>query len=297
MRSIFLLFISTLIVSSCVPSKKLKQSQANEEQLTQSLTKCKQALTDCQNSKDDILIEYKSKINEIQNSLNTKDGKVKSLEEQIELYKKTNTNLLDRLSDLSVISKTGAESIKQSLDAMNEKDRYIKDLTSSISKKDSINMALVMNLKRSLSNENSEDVNIEVKKGVVYISLSDKMLFKSGSAMINEQANSVLEKISKILNDQKDLDILIEGHTDNVPMNSDCISDNWDLSTRRSTAIVRLLQKKYNVDPSRMTAGGRSEYLPKVSNDTAEGRKTNRRTEIIILPKLDQFFKLMTPTN
>ncbi|MCC7026308.1 MAG: OmpA family protein [Saprospiraceae bacterium] len=236
-------------------------------------------------------------MNDIQNSLNTKDSKVKSLEEQIELYKKTNTNLLDRLSDLSVISKTGAESIKQSLDAMNEKDRYIKDLTSSISKKDSINMALVMNLKRSLSNENSEDVNIEVKKGVVYISLSDKMLFKSGSAMINEQASSVLEKISKILNDQKDLDILIEGHTDNVPMNSDCISDNWDLSTRRSTAIVRLLQKKYNVDPSRMTAGGRSEYLPKVSNDTAEGRKTNRRTEIIILPKLDQFFKLMTPTN
>lgn len=297
MRSIFLLFISTLIISSCVSSKKLKQSQANEEQLTQSLTKCKQALADCQNSKDDIMIEYKSKINDIQNSLNTKDGKVKSLEEQIELYKKTNTNLLDRLSDLSIISKTGAESIKQSLDAMNEKDRYIKDLTSSISKKDSINMALVMNLKRSLSNENSEDVNIEVKKGVVYISLSDKMLFKSGSAMINEQANSVLEKISKILNDQKDLDILIEGHTDNVPMNSDCISDNWDLSTRRSTAIVRLLQKKYNVDPSRMTAGGRSEYLPKVSNDTAEGRKTNRRTEIIILPKLDQFFKLMTPTN
>lgn len=115
--------------------------------------------------------------------------------------------------------------------------------------------------------------------------------------MINEQASSVLEKISKILNDQKDLDILIEGHTDNVPMNSDCISDNWDLSTRRSTAIVRLLQKKYNVDPSRMTAGGRSEYLPKVSNDTAEGCKTNRRTEIIILPKLDQFFKLMTPTK
>ena len=209
---------------------------------------------------------------------------LKSLEEQIELYKKTNTNLLDRLSDLSVISKTGAESIKQSLDAMNEKDRYIKDLTSSISKKDSINMALVMNLKRSLSNENSEDVNIEVKKGVVYISLSDKMLFKSGSAMINEQASSVLEKISKILNDQKDLDILIEGHTDNVPMNSDCISDNWDLSTRRSTAIVRLLQKKYNVDPSRMTAGGRSEYLPKVSNDTAEGRKTNRIYLIISFP-------------
>lgn len=144
--------------------QKLKQSQANEEQLTQSLTKCKQALADCQNSKDDVIIEYKSKMNDIQNSLNTKDSKVKSLEEQIELYKKTNTNLLDRLSDLSVISKTGAESIKQSLDAMNEKDRYIKDLTSSISKKDSINMALVMNLKRSLSNENSEDVNIEVKK-------------------------------------------------------------------------------------------------------------------------------------
>jgi chemotaxis protein MotB len=205
--------------------------------------------------------------------------------------------LLDRLSDLSIVSKTGAENIKKSLEAMNEKDRYIKDLNNAIARKDSLNLALVMNLKRSLSGTNSDDVNVEVRGGVVFISLSDKMLFKTASAVINDQAGSVLEKISRVLNDHKDLNVLVEGHTDNVPMSNECIVDNWDLSTKRATSVVRVLQKKYNVDPSRMTAGGRSEYNPKTGNDKAEGRKTNRRTEIIILPKLDQFFKMVAPQS
>jgi len=220
-------------------------------------------------------------------------GRATDLQDQLDFMKSTNTNLLDRLSDLSVISKAGAESIKQSLESLNERNEYIRELTSSIAAKDSINLALVMNLKRSLDDINDEDINIEVIKGVVYISISDKMLFKSGSATINTKAETVLGKIAKVVNDHKNLDILVEGHTDNVPISNSCVSDNWDLSVKRATSVVRVLQKKYNVDPNRMTAGGRSEYAPKDSNESKAGRSTNRRTEIIITPKLDQFFELM----
>ena len=211
--------------------------------------------------------------------------------------KKTNTNLLDRMADLSIISKTESESIRKSLEAINEQNKQINDLSASIRQKDSLNLALVMNLKRSLADVKDEDVSIEVKKGVVYISLSDKMLFKSGSYKINQQAESVLGKIASVANDHKELELLIEGHTDNVPIATDCMEDNWDLSAKRATAVVRLLQKKYNIEPQRMTAGGRSEYVSKTSNQTAEGRGINRRTEIIILPKLDQFFQLMEPAK
>lgn len=295
MKLFYYLVCMSLFAGSCVSSKKYKNLQAEQEELKSALQKCKESVAECQSSKEDIVLEYKTRINDISNANSAKDGKIKGLEEQMEYLKKNNNNLLDRLSDLSVVSKAGAESIKKSLDAMNEKDKYIKDLTSSMSKKDSTNLALVMNLKRSLSDVNSDDVNIEVKKGVVYISLSDKMLFRSGSAVINEQAGNVLEKIAKVVNDHKELDILVEGHTDDVPINTDCIADNWDLSAKRATSVVRLLQKKYNVDPSRMTAGGRSEYSPKSINASLEGKKANRRTEIIILPKLDQFFKLNEP--
>ncbi|MBK9272134.1 MAG: OmpA family protein [Saprospiraceae bacterium] len=289
---LFLISALSILLSSCVSSKKYKASQAEIEDLKAGLQKCKEAVADCQASKDEVILEYKTKINDMTSTTREKENKIRTLEEQVEYLKKNNDNLLLRLSDMSVVSKAGAESIRKSLEAMNEKDKYIKDLTSSVAKKDSINLALVMNLKRSLDDVTSDDVNIEVKKGVVYISLSDKMLFKSGSAVINDKATSVLEKIAKIVNDHKDLDILVEGHTDDVPMNTDCIADNWDLSTKRATSVVRLLQKKFNIDPARMTAGGRAEYSPKTSNSSADGKKINRRTEIIILPKLDQFFKL-----
>jgi len=134
-----------------------------------------------------------------------------------------------------------------------------------------------------------------VKKGVVYVSISDKMLFRSGSYNISNRAEEVIGKIAKIINDHKELDILVEGHTDNVPISTECMTDNWDLSVKRATSIVRLMQTKFAVQPIRMTAGGRSEYLPKTTNATAEGRAINRRTEIIILPKMDQFFELLKP--
>ena len=233
--------------------------------------------------------------NLLEAGLANEKNKSKSLEQQMEYFKSTNTDLLARLSDLSVVSKSGAESIKKSLEALNEQNKYIKNLTSSMQRKDSINLVLVMNLKRSLDNFEDEDINIEVKKGVVYVSISDKMLFRSGSYNISNRAEEVIGKIAKIINDHKELDILVEGHTDNVPISTDCMTDNWDLSVKRATSIVRLMQTKFAVQPIRMTAGGRSEYVPKTTNATAEGRAINRRTEIIILPKLDQFFELLEP--
>jgi chemotaxis protein MotB len=236
-----------------------------------------------------------AELNLAKNNLDNAKTKEQEMKSQMDFLRENNTQLLGRLSDLSVVSKAGAESIKKSLETMEEQGRYIKDLTASLQRKDSLNLQLVMNLKRSLDNINDEDVNIEVKKGVVFISLSDKMLFKSGSHEINKTADNVLAKIAKVVNDHKDMEILVEGHTDNVPIKNDCMKDNWDLSVMRSTAIVRSLQSKYGVDPKRMTAGGRSEYLPKAGNENNAGRSANRRTEIIITPKLDQFFELMKP--
>lgn len=278
------------LMTSCVSKKKFMSLQSEKDQLMASLESNKKMLNDCMDEKTKLMSDLSGKGTELDNA----KKQMKTLEDQMNFLKTNNTNLLNRLEDLSIISQSGAETIKKSLDVMNEKDKYIKNLTNSMARKDSLNLSLVMNLKRSLADVNDSDVQIEVKKGVVYISISDKMLFRSGSSTINANASTVLGKVAQVINDHNDLDILVEGHTDNVPINTGCTKDNWDLSAERATAVVRMLQTKYKVNPSRMTAGGRSEYVPKADNATAEGRKTNRRTEIIILPKLDQFFELMT---
>ncbi len=269
--------ISLIFLSACVSQKKYLDME-------NSYNSCKDDLKTVQSN---VLV--------LENSLANEKNNTNAMEQQLEYFKSTNTNLLQRLSDLSVINISGAESIKKSLDALNQQNKYIKDLTSSMQRKDSLNLVLVMNLKRSLDVFDDEDIKIEVKKGVVYISLSDRMLFRSGSFKINNQAEDVLGKIAKIVNDHKELDILVEGHTDNVPISTECIMDNWDLSVKRATSIVRLMQSKFGVLPERMTAGGRSEYIPKETNTTEKGKALNRRTEIIILPKLDQFFELLEP--
>lgn len=275
LKFISLMFLA--ILTSCVSQKKYSDLENQSQRFENSLKLCQS---------EQIVSET---------NLANEKNKAEKLENQLEYFKSTNTNLLERLSDLSVVSKTGAESIKKSLEALNEQNKYIKDLTSSMQRKDSLNLVLVMNLKRSLANFDDEDIAIEVKKGVVYVSISDKMLFKSGSYKISDRAKEVIGKIAQIVNDHKDLDILVEGHTDNVPIYTECMLDNWDLSVKRATSIVRLMQTEFGVQPERMTAGGRSEYIPKESNDTTEGRAINRRTEIIILPKLDQFFNLLEP--
>ena len=289
---------SFAVITSCVSKKKLVESQAEYSTFKASsennLNKIRSELRDCDKSKSGIESELKSKTNELDMKSKQWVAQNKALEDQIDYLKKTNTNLLDRMSDLSIVSKSGAESIKKSLETLNDQSKYIKDLNSSVQRKDSLNLALVMTLKRSLADINDEDVTVEVKKGVVYISISDKMLFQSGSAMINPRAEIVLEKVSRVVNDHKELDILVEGHTDNVPIATSFFMDNWDLSAKRATSVVRLLQSKFGISPERMTAGGRSEYVPKVSNSSDAGRKANRRTEIIVLPKLDQFFQMLS---
>ena len=275
MKNIILLVVVIGTLSSCVTRKKYKQLESNNASNSARATACGENLAT------------------LTAEMANMKGRNESLQSEIDHLKKTNTNVLDRMADLSVISKTESESIKKSLEAINSQNQQIYDLNASIRHKDSLNLALVMNLKKSLADVNDQDVNIEVRKGVVFISLSDKMLFKSGSYKINSQAESVLGKIANVANDYKELDILVEGHTDNVPIATDCIEDNWDLSAKRATEVVRTLQKKFKVAPERMTAGGRSQYVNKDSNDNIQGRSINRRTEIIILPKLDQFFKLM----
>ncbi len=295
MKKLLLVFALVPFIFSCASKKKIAdlQSQLTELQAKsdQSLGKAKADLSDCQS----LTASLQGEIKKRDADLEAKNGQLKSLQEQLDYLKRTNTNLLDRLSDLSVINKSGAESIRKSLDALNEQGKYIKDLNSSIQRKDSVNLSLVMNLKRSLADVNDEDVTIEVKKGVVYISISDKLMFASGSAVVSNKAEAVLAKVAKVINDHKDLDILVEGHTDSVPISTDCIKDNWDLSAKRATSVVRLLQTKFDVDPERMTAGGRGEFEPQANNNSRAGRKNNRRTEIIVTPKLDQFFNLLAP--
>lgn len=289
----FIFLFGLLLFSSCVSKKVLVEEQGRTRQYARNLK-------DCEDQNKSLLEtnkELSGKIILYENKLANEQSKSNILDQQMTYYQSANTNLLDRLTDLSVVSKTGAENIRKSLEAINDQNKYIKDLTQAMRAKDSLNLALVMKLKRSLIDINDEDVTVEVKKGVVYISLSDKMLFKSGRYEINKDAGTVLEKIARVLNDHRQLDILVEGHTDNVPISTAELTDNWDLSVKRATSVVRLLQTKYGIAPERMTAGGRSEYVPKTFNNTPEGKATNRRTEIIILPKLDEFFQLLEPST
>ena len=232
---------------------------------------------------------------ELKTELEAKNAQITQLEKQVETLQSTTGSLLDRMADLSVVNKEGAESIKHSLQTLSKQYGFIEDLTQKIQTKDSINLALVMNLKRSLTDVNDEDVQIEIREGVVYVSISDKMLFASGSARINRSADRVLGKLANVLNNNQDLGIVIEGHTDNVPMGGECIADNWDLSVLRATSVVRAMTMQYGVAPERLTASGHGEHMPKDDNSTPEGRSANRRTEIIIAPRLDQFFKMVEP--
>lgn len=194
---------------------------------------------------------------------------------------------------MSVISSSQASSIKQSLDNLGAKDAYIQSLQSAMAHKDSLNMALVMNLKGAVGDLNDQDINIKVDKGVVYIDISDKLLFNSGQYAVTPRAEEVLGKVAKVLKNQPDIEFMVEGHTDNKPFHRGVLLDNWDLSVKRATSVVRILQNKYGLEPTKIAAAGRGEYLPVATNDTPEGRALNRRTRIIILPQLDQFFKLL----
>lgn len=281
-----------VLLASCVSSKKFKAAQAEYDQLQTRYVQVQSEIDNCKTAKAE-LERQKSSLEGDNAGLNKR---IADLNKQIDFLKENNTTVLNQLQSLSVVSSTQAESIRKSLENIGSKDDYIQTLQSSIARKDSLNMALVMNLKGAIGNMNDEDINIKVDKGVVYIDISDKLLFKSGKYEINAQAKTVLGKVALVLKNQPDIEFMVEGHTDNVPVIANAvIEDNWDLSVKRATEVVRILQKQYGLDPAKMVAAGRGEYNPLMDNSTAQNRAANRRTRIVILPQLDQFFKLLEP--
>lgn len=272
------------LLFSCVSQKKFKKSQSDYATLQTQYSQVQGDLSNCNNDK--------AELNRQKLAL---QSDIASLNKQIDFLKQNNTQALKQLEDMSVISATQAESIKKSMENIGAKDTYIQTLQQQMAHKDSLNMALVMNLKGAVGNLNDEDINIKVDKGVVYIDISDKLLFKTGKYEVTPQAKEVLGKVAAVLKNQPDIEFMVEGHTDNVPFRSGVLLDNWDLSVKRATAIVRILQNEYGLDPAKIAAAGRSEYKPLDDNGTKEGKAKNRRTRIVILPELDQFFKLLEP--
>lgn len=293
MKNLFVAIVAMpFLLLSCVSSKKFKAAQSQYDQIQVKYMQIQSDLNACNEAKADLL-RQKSSIEGDNANLNKR---IADLNKQIDFLKENNTTVLSQLQNLSVVSSTQAESIKKSLENIGSKDDYIQSLQSSLNRKDSINMALVMNLKGAIGNLNDEDINVKVDKGVVYIDISDKLLFKSGKFEITQQAKTVLGKVALVLKNQPDIEFMVEGHTDNLPYTAgEVLLDNWDLSVKRATEIVRVLQKQYGLDPSKMVAAGRGEYNPVKANTTAENRAANRRTRIVILPQLDQFFKLLEP--
>ena len=285
-RSILFAALASSLFFSCVSTKKYQALEGKLKEAETSIAGVQGDLRACRDEKA-----------ELERKRAADEARIAALSEQNNFLKENNNQALKQLQDLSVISSQQAESIKKSMENIGAKDMYIQNLQQQMAHKDSLNMALVMNLKGAIGNMADEDINIKVDKGVVFIDISDKLLFKSGSYDVTDRAKEVLGKVAIVLKNQPDIEFMVEGHTDNVPFSKGVLQDNWDLSTKRATTVVRLLQKQYGLDPAKMAAAGRAEYHPVSGNDTPEGRAANRRTRIVILPQLDQFFKLLEPSK
>ena len=274
-KTSFLLALCGTFLVSCVSSKKYSELEALQKSTNDLLNSATVKLNTCDEEKASAL------------------ANVAALEEQISFLKANNQDLISNLGNLTTLSQKGAENLEKSLESLKEKDSRITNLRDAVTRKDSVTLALVTSLKGVLGNIADEDIEINVEKGVVYVSISDKLLFRSGSFSVNKAAKDVLGKVAKVINDKPELEFMVEGHTDNVPIKVEGTQDNWDLSVRRATAIVRILQNDFGVAPERMTAAGRGEYIPVADNDSSAGRAKNRRTRIVVLPKLDQFYDLI----
>lgn len=283
---IFGALFAACALTSCVSKKQYDELQTNYSQLQD---KHKALLSDhkaLQNTYSDAKVE-----------IATNAGDAKSLSTRLAEEQKRNAELRDAYAKLMASYdqsvQQGGVNISKLVDEINASNKFIKQLVDAKSKSDSLNQALTNKLTRSLTREEMNDVDVQVLKGVVYISLADNMLYKSGSYEIGERASETLGKIAKIITDYQDYEVLVEGNTDNVPISRPNIRNNWDLSTLRASSVVQELQNKYGIDPKRLTAAGRGEYNPVVANDTEKGKQRNRRTQIIITPKLDQFMELI----
>ena len=289
---IFILIFALAMTSSCVSKKVLMGVQADLDKANADLGKCGQDLNEYM-AKLSACEQEKSKL---QTEGRVRGDQMNDLRAQIEDLKKQREDQMTQVGDLTVLSKSANSNIDKTLSQLAQKDKYIRLLQAAKTKADSINLALAVNLKSVLAKGiEDDDVNVKVDKTVVLINLSDKMLYESGSAKITSRADEVLGKIAQIIKSRDGFDVMVEGYTDNQPIKTACLDDNWDLSVKRSTSVVRALQTKHGIDPNRLIAAGRGEYNTLASNDTKEGMATNRRTRIIIMPKLDQFYDLLNP--
>lgn len=302
MRSttLLLLFLAVGIsLTSCVTKKKFLSLQAQLEAANKDLGTCGTKLNNlmnqlsaCEKDKE----RLKGDINTNQNTLNLKEEQIADLKAQIADLKAQRDKQVTQVGDLTVLSKSANDNIRETLAQLQNKDKYIQLLQLAKTKADSINLALAINLKGVLKDGlDDKDVDIKVDKTVVFINLSDKMLYQSGSATLTPKANEVLAKIAKIVESRPEFEVMVEGYTDNLPIKNACMDDNWDLSVKRATSVVRALQVTHKIDPNRLIAAGRGQYNVLASNDTEDGRAMNRRTRIIILPKINQFYDLLNP--
>ena len=273
-KILILAAILPFALSSCVSKKKFSMLEAREKATQDLLNSTTVKLNMCLSEKEKLNADYSN------------------LASQLEYLKKTNSDLLSFSKEMSVLSAKGAENLEKSLESLKEKDLKITRLQDALTKKDSVTLALVTSLKREVGMDDP-DININVEKGVVMISIADNLLFKSGSYDVNTKAKNVLAKVAKVINSKPDFECMVEGHTDNVPFKNAVLVDNWDLSVKRSTAIVRVLHKDLGVNPEQLIPAGRSSYVPLVDNNTPANKAKNRRTRIIIMPKIDQFYDML----
>ena len=263
---------ATLLLSSCVSQKKFADLEAKQKETQDLLNSATVKLNGC--------LEDKA----------TATSRLQTLEDQNAFLKANNQELINNMGNLTTLTTKGAENLEKSLESLQEKDLTIRKLNDAITRRDSVNLSLVQSLKGVLGNLDDEDIEISVEKGVVFVSISDKLLFSSGSYNITNRAKEVLGKVAKVVNNKPDFEFMVEGHTDDVPYRKNgSLLDNWDLSVKRATSVVRILQNDFNVDPKRMTAAGRAEYIPV----SATEKSRNRRTRIVVLPKIDQFYSMI----
>jgi chemotaxis protein MotB len=280
MKNLSFLLLTAVIVSSCVSKKDFVSLQSKHDQAKTELVDIKANLQKC-------LIESEKE-----------SSKVFSLTEQVKYLKEDKKTALKQVENLTVLTQSSSDNIKNVISQLSEKDKYINGVRKAMTQKDSLNLAIKFHLTKNLTDGiQDNDIEVNVEKTVVFISISDKLLFKSGSYNVTDNAYTVLEKIAKVINGQPQMEVMVEGHTDTTPIKRDLIQDNWDLSALRATSITRILQYKYGVKPERLIAAGRSQYIPLVPNDTDENKSKNRRTKIIIMPKLNQLFDLLEQDN
>ena len=274
MKKILILIVSTgLLMTSCVSKKQFSELESKYR------------------TTQDLLNTATVKLNSCEADRAAANARAASLEERLQDLRATNKNLIESSKSMTILTQTGASNLEKSLESMREKDLKINRLQDALNKKDSVTLALVTSLK-SVVGMDDPDIEINVEKGVVYISLSDKVLFKSGSYNVTTRAKEILGKVAMVIANKPNFEAMVEGHTDDRPFKSGVLIDNWDLSVKRATAIVRLLQE-LGIEPERLVASGRSHYVPLVENNTAENRSINRRTRILILPKIDQFYAMI----